>query len=58
LRSATIPGYWSPIVNDFCGDLVKDPAAWAKTAESTYGADLVRLCLTSTKQRDFSDYSR
>ncbi|MDD4485011.1 MAG: acetyl-CoA decarbonylase/synthase complex subunit delta [Methanoregula sp.] len=47
--------YWSPIVNDFCGDLVKDPAAWAKTAESTYGADLVRLCLTSTKQRDFSD---
>ena len=47
--------YWSPIVNDFCGDLVKDPAVWAKTAESTYGADLVRLCLTSTKQRDFSD---
>ena len=48
------PRYWSPIVNEFCGDLVHDPPAWAKTAETTYGADLVRLCLTSTKQRDFS----
>jgi acetyl-CoA decarbonylase/synthase complex subunit delta len=46
---------WSPIVNDFCGDLVHDPGAWAKAAETTYGADLVRLCLTSTRQRDFSD---
>ena len=46
---------WSPIVNEFCGDLVHDPGAWAKTAETTYGADLVRLCLTSTRQRDFSD---
>jgi acetyl-CoA decarbonylase/synthase complex subunit delta len=49
------PRYWSTIVNEFCGDLVHDPGAWAKTAETTYGADLVRLCLTSTKQRDFSD---
>jgi acetyl-CoA decarbonylase/synthase complex subunit delta len=49
------PRYWSAIVNEFCGDLVHDPGAWAKTAETTYGADLVRLCLTSTKQRDFSD---
>ena len=48
------PRYWSPIVNEFCGDLVHDPPAWAKAAETTYGADLVRLCLTSTKQRDFS----
>jgi acetyl-CoA decarbonylase/synthase complex subunit delta len=47
--------FWSPIVNEFCGDLVHDPGAWAKTAETTYGADLVRLCLTSTRQRDFSD---
>ena len=47
--------FWSPIVNEFCGDLVHDPGAWAKAAETTYGADLVRLCLTSTKQRDFSD---
>jgi acetyl-CoA decarbonylase/synthase complex subunit delta len=49
------PRFWSPIVNDFCGDLIHDPGAWAKTAETAYGADLVRLCLTSTKQRDFSD---
>jgi len=47
--------FWSPIVNEFCGDLIHDPGAWAKTAETTYGADLVRLCLTSTRQRDFSD---
>ena len=51
------PRYWSPIVNDFCGDLIHDPAAWAKMAETAYGADLVRLCLTSTKQREFSDIS-
>jgi len=49
------PRYWSPIVSEYCGDLIHDPAAWAKTAETAYGADLVRLCLTSTKQRDFSD---
>ncbi len=47
--------YWSPIVNDFCGDLVHDPSAWAKMAETSYEADLIRLCLTSTKQRDFSN---
>ncbi|MEN6395969.1 MAG: acetyl-CoA decarbonylase/synthase complex subunit delta [Methanoregula sp.] len=47
--------YWSSIVNEFCGDLIHEPGAWAKTAETTYGADLVRLCLTSTRQRDFSD---
>ena len=50
-----IPGIGRPIVNDFCSDLIHDPGAWAKTAEIAYGADLVRLCLTSTKQRDFSD---
>ncbi len=49
------PRYWSPIVNDFCGDIVHDTGAWAKMAETTYGADLVRICLTSTRQRGFSD---
>ncbi len=49
------PPLWSPIVRNFCGDLVNDPAAWAKTAETQYGADLVRLHLTSTRQRNFSD---
>jgi len=49
------PRYWSPIITEFCGDLVHDASAWAKAAETTYGADFVSLHLTSTKQRDFSD---
>ncbi|MCX6688648.1 MAG: acetyl-CoA decarbonylase/synthase complex subunit delta [Methanoregula sp.] len=49
------PRIWSTIVRDYCGDLVNDPAEWAKTAETVYGADMVRLNLTSTKERNFSD---
>ena len=49
------PALWSPIIRNFCGDLVNDPAGWAKTADTTYGADLIRLHLTSTRQRNFSD---
>ncbi len=49
------PEYWSPIVKNYCGDLVNDVDAWAKTAETVYGADLVRVYLTSTRQRNFSD---
>jgi acetyl-CoA decarbonylase/synthase complex subunit delta len=49
------PEYWSPIVKNFCGDLVTTVDEWAKTAETVYGADLVRLYLTSTRQRTFSD---
>jgi acetyl-CoA decarbonylase/synthase complex subunit delta len=49
------PQYWSPIVRNYCGDLVDSVQDWVKTAGSTYGADLIRLYLTSTKQRDFSD---
>jgi acetyl-CoA decarbonylase/synthase complex subunit delta len=49
------PEYWSPIVRNFCGDLVDSVDDWAKTAETVYGADLVRLYLTSTRQRNFSD---
>ena len=46
---------WSPIVRNFCGDLVTRVDQWAKNAETVYGADLVRLYLTSTKKRNFSD---
>ena len=46
---------WSPIVRNYCGDLVNDLAAWTKTADTTYQADLIRLHLNSTRQRDFSD---
>lgn len=49
------PVFWSPIIREHCGDLVGNPAEWAKTAESQYGADIVRLHLTSTRLRDFSD---
>lgn len=49
------PVFWSPIIKDYCGDLVNTPGEWAKTATTTYKADLIRLHLTSTKARDFSD---
>jgi acetyl-CoA decarbonylase/synthase, CODH/ACS complex subunit delta len=49
------PQYWSPIVRNYCGDLVNDPAEWTKTADTTYNADLIRLHLNSTRQRNFSD---
>jgi acetyl-CoA decarbonylase/synthase, CODH/ACS complex subunit delta len=49
------PEYWSPVIKNFCGDLVDNVDTWAKTAETVYGADLVRLYLTSTRRRNFSD---
>ena len=49
------PQFWSPIVRNYCGDLTNDPAGWARTADATYGADLIRLHLNSTRQRNFSD---
>ncbi len=51
------PEYWSPIIKNFCGDLVNNVHEWAKAAEKIYTADLVRLYLTSTRQRNFSDIS-
>ncbi len=49
--------YWSPIIRNYCGDLVDDVQKWAKATETVYGADLVRLYLTSTRERNFSDMS-
>jgi len=49
------PVYWSPIIRNYCGDLVNNVGEWAKTADTTYGADIIRLYLTSTRQRNFSD---
>jgi acetyl-CoA decarbonylase/synthase, CODH/ACS complex subunit delta len=51
------PEYWSPIVKNFCGDLVNNVSEWAKTTEMVYDADLIRLYLTSTRRRNFSDIS-
>ena len=47
--------FWSPIVKDYCGDLVNNLAEWTRTADTTYKADLIRLHLTSTRQRNFND---
>jgi acetyl-CoA decarbonylase/synthase complex subunit delta len=49
------PGFWSPIIKNYCGDRVNSPAEWATAATSSYKADLVRLHLTSTKARNFSE---
>ncbi len=49
------PVYWSPIIRNYCGDLLDDLSGWTRTADQHYGADLIRLFLTSTKQRNFSD---
>lgn len=49
------PVFWSPIIRTYCGDLVNSPAEWAKAATTGYKADILRLHLTSTKDRNFSD---
>lgn len=49
------PPLWSPIVRNYCGDLVNNLAEWTKKAETDYKADLIRLHLNSTRQRNFSD---
>ena len=46
---------WPSIARKACGDVSGDIAAWAKAAETMYKADIVRLYLTSTRQRNFSD---
>ncbi len=40
------PADWSPILLDVWGDVLKDPASWAKKAEEV-GADLIALKLQS-----------
>ena len=49
------PVVWSPIVKRYCGDLINSVSEWTKAADSMYGADLMRLYLTSTRQRNFTD---
>jgi len=50
------PRFWPPVVRDYVGDLANNTDEWARTAERTYGADLVRLNFTSTKQRGFNAF--
>jgi acetyl-CoA decarbonylase/synthase complex subunit delta len=50
------PRTWpAPVTRDL-GDLVNDPPAYAREAERRFSADLVRLVLTSTRDRSFSDF--
>ena len=51
------PQFWSPIVRNYCGDLINNLSEWTKTADTTYKADLIRLHVNSTRQRDFTDIS-
>jgi acetyl-CoA decarbonylase/synthase complex subunit delta len=41
------PDDWSPLLLETWGDVVDDPAAWAKAAEAA-GADLLQLTLSAT----------
>ena len=50
------PRFWPPVVRDYVGDLANNPGEWARAAERTYGADLVRLNFTSTKQHGFNAF--
>ena len=45
------PNDWSPLLLEVWGDVVDDPAAWAKAAEET-GADLVQLTLSPEDTAD------
>jgi acetyl-CoA decarbonylase/synthase complex subunit delta len=49
------PRIWPAVVTRDLGDLTGDVAAWAREAEKRFLADLVRLVLTSTRERSFSD---
>jgi acetyl-CoA decarbonylase/synthase, CODH/ACS complex subunit delta len=49
------PQFWSPIVRNYCGDLINNLTEWTKTADTTYKPDLIRLHVNSTRQRNFTD---
>jgi acetyl-CoA decarbonylase/synthase complex subunit delta len=49
------PSLWPAPVTGHLGDITGDPAAWAKKAEQDFGPDLLKLVLTSTRVRGFTD---
>jgi acetyl-CoA decarbonylase/synthase complex subunit delta len=51
------PSLWPAPVIRFLGDRASDPAEWARFAAATYAPDLIRLALTSTRRRGFSDFA-
>lgn len=48
---------WPVPVIRFLGDHASDPAEWAGFATGEFAPDLIRLNLTSTRRRGFSDFS-
>jgi acetyl-CoA decarbonylase/synthase complex subunit delta len=50
------PKAWPAVVTRDLGDLASDVSAWAREAEKHFSADLIRLVLTSTRDRSFSDF--
>jgi len=46
---------WPAPVTRYLGDVTRDPADWAGKAEREFAPDLIRLVLTSTRIRGFSD---
>jgi acetyl-CoA decarbonylase/synthase complex subunit delta len=50
--------HWPPVVLEAIGDIAQDVAGWTTAVEKKYGADLVRLYLTSTKRKNFADFSQ
>jgi acetyl-CoA decarbonylase/synthase complex subunit delta len=49
------PSLWPALVTSHLGDVTSDAAEWAKLAERDFGPDILRLVLTSTRARKFSD---
>jgi acetyl-CoA decarbonylase/synthase complex subunit delta len=50
------PAIWPPVVREYAGDITGDEGAWAKAAEKEYGADIVRLSLTSTRRKGYNGF--
>jgi acetyl-CoA decarbonylase/synthase, CODH/ACS complex subunit delta len=47
---------WPEVVRNICGDKATNTASWARYAEKELLADCIKLNLTSTSQRNFSDF--
>ena len=50
------PAIWPEIIRNTCKEVINNPAEWASFADNILKTDLIRLNLTSTKRRNFSDF--
>jgi acetyl-CoA decarbonylase/synthase complex subunit delta len=51
------PAIWPPVVREFLKDRTLEPGTWAREAGNQWKPDLIRLVLTSTRKRDFKDFT-